>query len=98
MLRDFGGGWPLARPLDHRRIQTAAAGETVEDLSHSPPNRPPALFQPSLDDGEPHAAPHHPFSVGCRRWIARRGSRATSGWVTSATRWRTTSTHALLPR
>ena len=23
MLRDFGGGWPLARPLDHRRNPTS---------------------------------------------------------------------------
>ena len=33
MLRDFGGGWPLARPLDHRRIPTShRRRDEVEEL------------------------------------------------------------------
>ena len=58
MLRDFGGGWPLARPLDHRRNPNQPPlATTAENSSRSVHKRQPALFQRFLGSGSPVGSP-----------------------------------------
>src|SRR5436190_21979487 len=63
MLRDFGGGWPLTRPLDHRRIPTSRRRRCGRGLVPLGTNARRHYSSESVN-GEPISAPRSAFAYG----------------------------------